>query len=454
MRRVFRENALSLLMAGCATAVMSWLALYGIGWNDYYLEAERSVQALVHGHVSEFLRLAPAYGGSLIERAPFALLPGLWGGGRFAVYHALAVPCIAAGALLGVWLVARMRASGRSTRLSRALVLALCAVNPLTLRALEIGHPEEILGGVLCVAAVLLAARGRALWAGIVLGFAIANKQWALVAVGPVLVALPPSSLGTRGTAALSWRGALAAARGYLVCLASAGAVAAIVLAPLVLTSAGGVSGVSAAATGTIFEPWQVWWFFGHHGAPVRSISVIPGIPGAIKVGYRTAPAWVSTVSHPSVLAASALLTLLLFWVRRRAFARRAEAPAAQRAAVPHRLSDALLLLALVLLARCLLDAWDVVYCALPCVFALVAWESEIEPRRPAVLALVTTLLVWASFEWTPGFLGADGQAAFFLAWTLPLAAALALRLYAPALAASLVESLRGRRSQRALAWR
>ena len=63
--------------------------------------------------------------------------------------------------------------------------LCLCALNPLTLHALEFGHPEELLGAVLCVWAVLLAQRGRAVSAGIVLGLAIANKEWALVASAP-----------------------------------------------------------------------------------------------------------------------------------------------------------------------------------------------------------------------------------------------------------------------------
>ena len=113
----------------------------------------------------EFLRLAPAYGGSLVERAPFALLPGLWGGGQLAVYRMVALPCLLAAAVLGVWLVAQMRAAGRPT-LWRAVALGVCVANPLTLRALELGHPEELLGGALCVAAVLLAARERPLWAG------------------------------------------------------------------------------------------------------------------------------------------------------------------------------------------------------------------------------------------------------------------------------------------------
>lgn len=94
---------------------------------------------------------------------------------------------------------------------------------------------------------------------------------------------------------------------------------------------------------------------------------------------------------------------------------------------------DALLTLALILLMRCVLDTWDTAYYALPFVLALLAWEALGQSARPPVLALASTVLAWLSFQWLPTH-GAspDAQAAVFLAWTLPLAMGLALRLYAP----------------------
>jgi Glycosyltransferase family 87 len=395
MRRLVRENALCAFLAGAGCATMAWLGLYSFAWSDYETEAKPAFDALTHGHVLEFLRLAPAYGGSLVERAPFALLPGLWGGGQLAVYRMVALPCLLAAATLGVWLVAQMRKIGsppaQHSTLARAVVLGVCVANPLTLRALELGHPEELLGGALCVAAVLLAARERPLWAGLALGLAIANKEWALLAVGPVLFALPS-------------RRAL--------CMAGAGAVTAIVLAPLALV---GSSGFVASTRGTaappseIFQPWQLFWFLGHHGPIVR------GLFGAVKPGYRTAPAWVGTISHPLIVAVSLPLTALA-WRRER------------------RQSDALLLLALLLLLRCVLDTWDTVYYPIPFVLALLAWETLGGHCRPAVLALSSTVLAWVSFQWLPTHVSADAQAAFFLAWTLPLVAMLSVRLYAPGL--------------------
>src|ERR1700691_6071536 len=246
MRRVLRENALCALAATGASAALAWLGLYGFAWNDYEIEAQPAFNALTHGHGLEFLRLSPAYGGSLVERAPFALLPGLWGGGALAVYRMVALPCLLAGVALGVWLCAHMRAAGAKT-LWRAVALGICVANPLTLQALELGHPEELLGACLCVAAVLLAVRGHSLWAGVLLGLAIANKEWALIAVGPVLLALPAAGIG-----APRWKPAI-------VCLASAGAVTALVLAPLVLVSPGGFAAgarrTAAAAEALVQAP-------------------------------------------------------------------------------------------------------------------------------------------------------------------------------------------------------
>jgi Glycosyltransferase family 87 len=393
MRRLVRENALCASMAGVGCATMAWLGLYGFAWNDYDSEARPSVEALVHGHVLDFLRLAPAYGGSLVERAPFALVPGLWGGGQLAVYRMLALPCLLAAGVLGVWLLARMRSEGHST-LSRAVALGVCVANPLTLRALELGHPEELLGGCLCVAAVLLAGRDRPLWAGVVLGLAIANKEWALLAAGPVLLAAPP---GRRAR-----------------CLASACVVGAAMLLPLLIVSSGGfLSSTRAAAApagSPIFQPWQVWWFFGHHGALVH------GLFGAAKPGYRVGPAWTGAVSHPLVLAAGAALAAAL-WLR-----------GGRRAALTEQ--SALLALALALLLRCLLDTWDAGYYPLPFLLALLAWEACTPSRHPPVRALAASALVWLNFQWLPLDVSADLQAAIFLAWTLPLTGWLGVRLF------------------------
>jgi Glycosyltransferase family 87 len=407
MRQLVRENALCVAIAGAASATMAWLGLYGFVWSDYDEEARPAFDALMHGHVVEFLRLAPAYGGSLVERAPFALAPSLWGGGELAVYRMVAVPCLLASAVLGVWLVARMR-SRASPKLARGVALGLCVANPISLNALEIGHPEEILGAGLCVGALLLASRGRWLWGGLLLGLAIANKEWALLALGPVLLVLP--------------------ARRRLPCLASAGAVGAALLAPLILVGSSGFVASTralASATGEIFQPWQVWWFFGapnHVPAASGATRVVPiGAALSTHPQWRLAPAWLSGVTHPLILAIGLGLAGAVWLQRRR---RDGTGIASER--------DGLLLLALVLLLRCLLDDWDVMYYLLPFVFALLAWEIAGPAKRPPVLALSSTALAWLSFQWLPEHASPDAQAAFFLAWSLPLAVLLGLALFKP----------------------
>ncbi len=52
---------------------------------------------------------------------------------------------------------------------------------------------------------------------------------------------------------------------------------------------------------------------------------------------------------------------------------------------------------------------------------------------RPPVMALLCTVLVWVNFRWLPSHSSADVQAAVYLLWSLPLAAWMALTLFAPA---------------------
>jgi hypothetical protein len=228
---------------------------------------------------------------------------------------------------------------------------------------------------------------------------AIANKEWALLAIGPVLLAMP--------------------AKRRLLCLMIAGAVSVAVLAPLALVSSGGfISGTQAIANApsSIFQPWQVWWFLGHHGALVH------GLFGSPKIGYRIAPSWVGGVSHPLILLVGAAITASLWLSRRR--------HVGSRALLGER--DALLALALLLLVRCVLDTWDTEYYLLPFVFVLLTWEALGSTDRPPVLALAGTALVWLTFQWAPAHISADAEAALFLAWSLPLMGLLGVALYRP----------------------
>jgi hypothetical protein len=388
-----RDHGTALAFAALGVWAMSWVSLYGFGWNDYSTEVRPAYDALVAGHVWQFVQLAPGYGGSLELRAPFALLPALWGGREVAVYQLVSIPCLIAAALLGVWLLAQMRALGRD-RLARATTLALCVANPVSLYALQGGHAEELLGAVLCVTAVLAAQRGHANWAGVALGLAIVNKQWALLAIGPVLVALPSRQLRA---------------------LAISGAIALIFYAPLWIVAYAGHSATGAAggalagsSGGVIFQPWQLWWFLGSHGAIVHSAA------GVVKVGYRTPPGWIQSIDHPLLVLLGVPVTLLAVRRGRRA-------------------ADAMLLLALLMAIRFAFDTWDTVYYPLPFIFALIAWES-LERRRPPVLALAASVAVWLVFVVVPEHASADAQSVAFLLFAVPTLLALGRAVLAPRL--------------------
>jgi hypothetical protein len=380
------------LAALAGVAVLAWAGLTSFAWNDYDNEVSGALAMLIAGDVAGFLGALPAYGGSLVLRAPFAGATALLGGGELAVYRAISIPCLVAGAWLAVVLVRRMGERGRSDGV-RALVLGLCVANPVTLRALEIGHPEELLAGALAVGAVLAARDRRTLLAAVLLGLAIATKAWAVLAIGPVLLALPA-------------RRALA--------LAIAGAVVAAVLAPIALAGSHGTLVAGASTTGQYFQPWQLFWWLGDSGQVVIGGNGLPK-PN----GWRASPQWLSPLTHP--LIAGLVVPLSLLWARVRGAAPRIDG------------EQLLALLALLLLARCVLDPWNTVYYALPFLLALLAWEALQRPERPPVLALAATVLVWVTFQSAPGWLSPDMQSVCFLAWSLPLAGWLARECFAPA---------------------
>jgi hypothetical protein len=254
------------------------------------------------------------------------------------------------------------------------------------LPALDTGHPEELLGAVLCAGGVIAALRDRPLLAGVLLGLAGANKAWALLAVVPALIALR---------------------RGHLTLLLSAGTVCAA-LGPAFLNGTGRVAGTQTATdgTGAIFQPWQWTWFFGHHGDVVR------GVYGE-KPGFRTGPGWVTTLGHLPVVALPLLLALAA-WVRR-----------VDR-------QDALLVLALCFLVRCVVDPWDTAYYHLPFLMALAAHEVLARHRAP-VLAVVATAAIYGSTVMARDGLGPDTQAVLYLLWSVPAMAGLLAATFAPA---------------------
>ena len=402
-----RQVAAAVLAAVGACVGFVIVAMPTTTLTDYSIEAEPALQALRDWRLADFLQLAPSYGGSLEVRAPFAFLPDLWGGGDLALFRSMAIPCLAAVAFLAVLLWHRSRVSGAG-RGAAALVLLLCVANPLIQRALRTGHPEELLGAALCVGAVLAGGARRPILAGALIGLAVANKPWAVLAVVPVAVALGAGTDRARATAA-RWR--VIAADPRLRAAAVAGAVGAVVLAPFTLYGGGALEEARAVAStsGEILKPWQVWWFAGDHVGPVYD-----AFGNARPAGYRTPPAWLGEIARPLVVLVPLLLSVVCaIRLRRRPW------------------HDALLLLAFVFLLRCVLDPWNVSYYALPFLFALLAWEVHARGGLPR-LTLIATLLTWVTCDWLPAFVSPDVQSLAYVAWSVPLAMALAWRLLHP----------------------
>jgi hypothetical protein len=382
---VRQRLAVPTLLAIAVAVAYGWSELTGYLWTDYDLFNRGPLWSLVHGHLGDFFQTAPVEGPSLLLRSPFAMAAWLWGGSDLAVYRMVAVPGLLAGVVLAVtlWELRARRYPGAPWGL---LVVALVVGNPLMLQALAIGHPEEMLGAALCVGAVLAALYKRPWLAAVLLGLALGQKAWAVLAIGPVLMAVD---------------------RRRWSVLALASGIAALLVAPFLLAESSRGTMVTAGGTFDMFQPWQLWWPLGDHGDAIR------GFFGVAKEGYRVAPSWIGHVTHP--LIAFLVVPGTLLWRRRHG-----PGPAS---------ADVLLLLSLLFLARCVLDAANNSYYHLPFLIALAAWEA-LQRKRPPVLSVAAAGLVWLTVVKLPDYISPDAQCAAYLVWALPALAALAYATY------------------------
>ncbi len=372
LRGVARGAAPVALMSAGAVWV-AWLGFHVQTAGDYPGTFAPSMNALLNGHPGVFFRLLPddGAGGSVLLRAPGALLGRVLGGTQLASFRFGALECVLVAGALGLWLARTMRAHRRSAA-ARAAVVALCVGAPAMLDAILVGHPEEVLGAALSVAAVLLAAGERPTLSGIALALAIINKPWALLAIAPTLLA------------ARCGRGRLGAVAAAL-CTGWFGA--AYLAAPeQFVHSLGGLSIVA--------HPQELWWPLAR---PAADPAVTPG---------HYLPALIT--DHARELAVVLMAPLSIPLALRR-----------DRTA-----SDCLALLALLLLARCLLDPSNHIYYELPFLLALVAWEATSAPAP--VLSLLAIALLWLVFGPISAVTSPDGQWLAYMAVMLSLIAVLA----------------------------
>jgi len=362
---------------------------------DYFVDGGPSIDALARGDWQAFFDQHALMGSvSLMLRAPFVL--PVFDGSLQAVYFAGVIPCFAAVVALAVALRRRMIALGRPA-LAVTVVGVVALLNPGVIRSIHWGHPEELLGGALCVGAILASLRGRWLVGGALLGLAIGTKQWAAIAVIPALLA----SADLRRAAGL---------------LAVATVVAAAFTLPSILASPAEFVSVhkQVAVAGGPVGPPNVWWPFSTPRDPVERAAGARGFADEL-------PNWLSSLTHPMIVLAGVPLGLL-FWRRRRSLAR----------------EDVLGLFALLMLLRCVLDPWNNDYYHLPFLLALLAWEALARDGWPRVTVLAGAALALtfpASIDSMSAMTADSARYCFtYLAWALPLTAWLSASLFAPGL--------------------
>jgi len=195
------EHPAAIVVPAAAIVSAAFTVAYGDGDNASFLYAGDHMlgPGFLNTFSDSWLQIGPVY---LLLLGVLGHLVGPWAGaeGTAVLLSALM------GALL-VWLATGTtgrlaRYWGRPTLLARWAVgwaLALGGSVPL---ALEWGHPEEPLLGLLLVEVGLLAARRRHAWAGALLGIATGVKLWAATGLGALLVPRRLRDVITAGAAA------------------------------------------------------------------------------------------------------------------------------------------------------------------------------------------------------------------------------------------------------------
>jgi hypothetical protein len=306
------------------------------------------IQALLHGSLAGYANRQPVVGlTSIILRIPLVALASSLGANALQGYQVGAIVCLLPLILGAAWLVAAPELSGRE-RLFRFLAVVLVIQSPIIHDGLGAGHPEGVLATVLGTAAVLLAMQGRARSAALLLGLAISSKETGLIAVLPVLVALP--------------------GRRREVVAIAAGVVA--VLCCSVWLSAPDAFARSLHGEGAtrFLSPFSLIWPL---SAPVRIGSQL-SVARLMPAGLTRTPA-----SALTLLAVGAVVTVWFIQTQRRGARCRP-----------------LVLLVLLGLLRCMCDSTHEEYYWITLLIPLAAWEA-LEggaPSRTALLSLTVLL--------------------------------------------------------------
>ena len=367
--RAFKSERCFLGIFGLAVAAA--VALHPRQTGDYGHDAKPAIDALAGGDVVGALTgTQPIMGPlSIVLRAPFAAAAHALGAGELTSYRIGGLVCMVAAVVFAAALVTAFPRPTRR-RLAGLLVVVLAVATPAAAAALHFGHPEELLAAALSVGAVVAGIRGRPVAAAVLLGLALATKQWAVLAIGPTLLAIGRTYW---------WR------VGAVGC-----AIGAVLMLPQLLANYHAVAAMtkSVAVAPHPHAFVQSWWYI-----------ALPDLPPRI-----------AAATHPAIILAAIPLTLLAY---RRSVGARGVLP----------------LLALLFLIRCVLDPVNNYYYHLPLLFALLAWDVQTRRRLPYTTLAVTAALVVTNSFLTPSVTNsfltlrdAFWASLFYLGWTYALA--------------------------------
>jgi hypothetical protein len=307
--------------------------------------AAPGLYALVHGNLAAYAAHQPVIGlTSMLLRVPAAEAVRLFGGGPLLTYQIGALVCLVPLALFAAWLAAGQPALGQS-RVPRVVAALVLVLSPVLRDTLSAGHPEDVLTAVLVTASVIAAARERAGWAAVMLGLAVGCKPWGLIAVAPVLIALPGQRV-------------FAAVLGGVIAVLLAGA------APLA-DPAAFVRALHGEAHTNLVNPLSLWW-------PLSSSFHLP--TGQL-ADARMLPVGLSR-AQASLLALMLAAPLVIAGCARGV--RRGES------------FDPLALLTLLALLLCACDSTHLAYYYFALLVPLATWEAISLGRLPWMAVTVT----------------------------------------------------------------